>query len=190
MAGSVCNNWISVGIRSKQLVWTACRTQHSARIIADICHNHTTGSGVLFPACVLLSIENPTFLPILASFGGYFVANLRTFWCTFYRHKWNGVPKLTNIRYEWIAGLISFIGSPLQGFPDFHFRCFIVRSSIISLKGVGKREARFVGNIYCGKVLWPRLSLEKLAAISHPRVSSQQDIFIWQMSPLCICVWS
>ena len=130
------------------------------------------------------------FCPILANFG-YIVAKLHTFWWTYtdLHIWWGGVPKLTNIRYEWITGL-SFVGSSLQGFPDFHFRCFIVRSSVISLKGVGKREARFVGNIYCGKVLWPRLSLEKLAAISHPRVSSQQDIFIWQMSPLCFCVWS
>ena len=39
-----------------------------------------------FQAGVLFSIETATYLPILASFG-YFVANLRNVWCTFYRHK-------------------------------------------------------------------------------------------------------
>ena len=50
-------------------------------------------------AGVLFCPENVTFLHISASFG-YFVANLRTFRCTFYRHKYcGGAPKLTNIRY-------------------------------------------------------------------------------------------
>ena len=50
-------------------------------------------------AGVLLSLKNATLWPILASLG-YYVAYLRTFWCTFNRHKQcGGVPKLTNIRY-------------------------------------------------------------------------------------------
>ena len=58
-------------------------------VIADICHNHTTGGGVLFfRADVLFSIENAKFWPILTILG-YFVANLRTFWCTFYRPRSN-----------------------------------------------------------------------------------------------------
>ena len=54
--------------------------------IADIIHNHTTGGNVLFRAGVLFSIENAYFWSILTNLG-YFVANLRTFWCTFYMPK-------------------------------------------------------------------------------------------------------
>ena len=39
-----------------------------------------------FQTGVLFGIENAKFWPILTN-RGYFVANLRTFWCTFYRPK-------------------------------------------------------------------------------------------------------
>ena len=55
----------------------------------------TTGGDVLFSSqCLFLHRE----CKILANIG-YFVTNLRTFWCPFYRPKQcGGVPKLTNIR--------------------------------------------------------------------------------------------
>ena len=51
----------------------------------------TTGGGVLFSSlCPFL--QN---WPIL-TYLGFFVVNLRTFWCTFYRpEKFGGVPKMT-----------------------------------------------------------------------------------------------
>ena len=45
------------------------------------------------------SIENAKFWPVLTIFG-YFVANLCTFWCPFYRPKYcGGAPKLMYTRY-------------------------------------------------------------------------------------------
>ena len=46
----------------------------------------TTGGGVFFQAGALVCKENVKFWPILADIGD-FVANLRTFWCPFYRPK-------------------------------------------------------------------------------------------------------
>ena len=52
-----------------------------------------------FQASLLHSTEHTKFWPILVNFG-YFVANLRTLWRTFYRPKLcGGVPKLTNIGF-------------------------------------------------------------------------------------------
>ena len=57
------------------------------------------GGGVLFfQAGAPLIIENAKFWPVLATFG-YFVTNLRTFWCPFHRpKKCGGAPKID--RYQ------------------------------------------------------------------------------------------
>ena len=58
-----------------------------------------------FRSCVLFSMENVKFWPILANLG-YFVANLRSLGRIFYRPaKHDSIPKLTNIRY--ILGLFD-----------------------------------------------------------------------------------
>ena len=59
----------------------------------------TTSSGVFFQAGAPFITENGQFWVILAIFG-YFVKNLRTFWCPFYRPiQCGGAQKLTNIRF-------------------------------------------------------------------------------------------
>ena len=53
-----------------------------------------------FQVCAPFSIENTKFWPVLAIFG-FFVTNLRTFWCSFYRpKKYGSAPKMTNMRYD------------------------------------------------------------------------------------------
>jgi len=48
--------------------------------IAHNSHNHTTGGCVLFSGCFFLARKPQNFDQM-----GYFVANLRAFWRTFYR---------------------------------------------------------------------------------------------------------
>ena len=56
--------------------------------MADICHDRHCF--LFIQAGVLFYKENTNFWPILSPFAnfGYFVANLRTFWCTFYIACW------------------------------------------------------------------------------------------------------
>ena len=70
-----------------------------------------------FQAGAPLSIENAKFWPVLATFG-YFVTNLRTFWCPFHRpKKCGGAPKID--RYQVWVRVVLFSHLFLT-FPDIH----------------------------------------------------------------------
>ena len=87
---NVKSHWVCLNL---VLLQQFCKKTHLFDLV-------TTGGGVLFRTGVSISIENAKFMPILTNFS-YFVANLCTFWCTFYRPKeCGGVPKLTNMRYD------------------------------------------------------------------------------------------
>ena len=59
-----------------------------------------------FQAGALFCTENAKFLPMQANLG-YFVANLRTFWCPFYWPKQCGGAQKTGIRYG-VLSLLKF----------------------------------------------------------------------------------
>ena len=67
-------------------IWFIRNTDSSAVVLWPYLILVTTGGGVLFWDCVLFSIENAKFWPVFTNLG-YFVANLRTFWCMFCRPK-------------------------------------------------------------------------------------------------------
>ena len=68
-------------------------------LIADINHyRHCQQwcSFFFFQSGAPFSIENARLWPVLAILGYFFLTNLRTFWCPFYRpKKCDGAPKLT-----------------------------------------------------------------------------------------------
>ena len=67
-------------------------------LIADVNHYRHCQQwcSFFFQAGAPFSIENARLWPVLAILGYFFLTNLRTFWCPFYRpKKCDGAPKLT-----------------------------------------------------------------------------------------------